>query len=250
MLRRTFARAVDAQLGDVNRWRFRQFVHLAWHLRRTRPRRRSCNICAFDGFFDPAGWPLRPDAQCPRCSSLERHRLFKLWFDAHEQRLVGSKLLHFAPEPSITRFVRPSVETYVTADVAPGRADLVLNIEQIDQPDASFDAILCFHILEHVEDRKALSELRRILRPNGVLLLMFPIVEGWSATYENPEITSPDDRLLHFGQADHVRFFGSDVRDRIRAAGFGLSEFTADNPDQIIRYGLMRGEKLFVATPD
>jgi hypothetical protein len=247
MLKRTLARAVDARLGDVNRWRFRQFVHLARRLRHTKPRRHICNICAFDGFFCPTGWPPRPDAQCPQCSSLERHRLFKMWFDEHGQRLAGSKLLHFAPEQSITSFVRPSVEEYVTADLSPGRADLVLNIEEIDQPDTYFDAIICFHILEHVDDRKALSELHRILKPGGALLLMFPIVEGWNATYENPEITSPDDRFLYFGQANHVRFYGADARNRIRAAGFALSEFTADGPEQIIRHGLMRGEKLFMA---
>ena len=80
-------------------------------------------------------------------------------------------------------------------------------------------------------------------------MLMFPIVEGWEHTYENPAHTSPQDRITYFGQVDHVRMYGRDVRDRITGAGFKLSEFTAEEPN-VARYGLLRGEKVFVATKD
>ena len=53
--------------------------------------------------------------------------------------------------------------------------------------------------------------------------------------------------LIHFGQENHVRYYGADVRDRIRAAGFGLKEFVASEPD-VSRYGLLRGETIFVAS--
>ena len=76
---------------------------------------------------------------------------------------------------------------------------------------------------------------------------MFPIVEGWDRTYEDPAHASPAARTVYFGQYDHVRMFGRDVRDRIRNAGFSLSEFTAVEPE-VARYGLVRGEKLFIAT--
>ena len=75
---------------------------------------------------------------------------------------------------------------------------------------------------------------------------MFPVVEGWENTYENSLHTSPADREMFFGQSDHVRMFGRDVRDRIENAGFSLTEFTAEEPN-VSRYGLIRGEKLFIA---
>jgi hypothetical protein len=76
---------------------------------------------------------------------------------------------------------------------------------------------------------------------------MTPVVEGWDETYENQAITSPAGRELHFGQHDHVRFFGRDFRDRVRRAGFTVSDFTATEPD-VSRHGLSRGEKLFIAS--
>ena len=76
-------------------------------------------------------------------------------------------------------------------------------------------------------------------------MIMTPVIEGWT-TYENPAVVTPKDRWLHFGQDDHVRFYGSDLRDRIKAAGFRLTEFTA-RADEIVKYGLTRGECLFIA---
>ncbi|MBU6442931.1 MAG: methyltransferase domain-containing protein [Alphaproteobacteria bacterium] len=212
------------------------------------PRRypRICNICGYEGSFGPAGKGTRNNAKCPRCKSAERYRLFKLWLDRQPQAFQGKDVLHFAPEKSITALVRPLARSYRTADITPGRADRVLNIEAIELPDASVDAVICFHVLEHVDDAKALSEMFRILRPGGTAAIMVPIVEGWARSYENPAIITPDQRTLHFGQFDHVRYYGADLRARIRAAGFELEEFTAEEPD-VFRHGLIRGEKVFVA---
>jgi SAM-dependent methyltransferase len=113
-------------------------------------------------------------------------------------------------------------------------------------PDESYDVVICSHVLEHVDDRRALAEIRRVLTIRGLAVLMVPIVEGWDRTYENDAIRSPSERMLHFGQEDHVRFYGSDLRDRIRESGFDLQEFTAIEPD-VHLHGLQRGEKLFLA---
>jgi hypothetical protein len=75
---------------------------------------------------------------------------------------------------------------------------------------------------------------------------MLPVIEGWAKTYENPKVTSPEERKRHYGQADHVRYYGADVRMRIRAAGFALEEFTAEGED-VLTYALQRGEKVFIA---
>lgn len=145
-------------------------------------------------------------------------------------------------------FIGDRVARYETADLSARRkVTHQVNIEATGLPDAEYDRIICSHVLEHVDDAKALGEMRRMLKPGGKLAIMTPVVEGWARTYENPNVDGPVDRNLHFGQSDHVRFYGRDVRDRIRAAGFDLGEYAAIEPD-VLTYGLMRGEVLFVAT--
>lgn len=208
----------------------------------------ECPLCGFSGLFGWAGDPPRRDARCPMCHSLERHRLMKLWFDQNEGLLQGGSALHFAPEPGVVRIFKPVAGQYATADITPGRADLALDIEALPQDmTATYDWILCSHILEHVDDRKALAGLHRVLKPKGTLLILVPIVEGWLSTYEDPSVQTKADRSRYFGQWNHVRYYGADIRERITAAGFDLEEFTAAEP-QVSQYGLIRGEKVFVAT--
>jgi SAM-dependent methyltransferase len=194
-------------------------------------RKQTCPICDFTGRFPAFGLPPRLNAQCPKCRSLERHRLFVLCDREHSLFNDQQTALHFAPEPSISTFVSCRVRDYRTADIEPGRADMALDIENIDLPDAVLDVIIANHVLEHVDDAKALREIFRILRPGGRFISMVPIIEGWDHTYENPSIVTPADRARHFGQRDHVRYYGRDYRDRIRNAGFNLQEFGASGED-------------------
>ncbi len=127
--------------------------------------------------------------------------------------------------------------------------DLQLNIEQMELDDNTFTRVICSHVLEHVDDRKALAEMHRILAPGGFAVLSTPVCEGWPETYENPDIGFGRAAMLHFGQKDHVRFYGRDIRDRITAAGFRLEEYVSVEPD-VHRYGLWRGETLFIAHKD
>jgi SAM-dependent methyltransferase len=180
-----------------------------------------CTICNYAGVFRPYGYPPRYGAECPECGSFERHRLFKLWCDRQGNAFLCKALtLHFVPEDSVRYLVKPVAKSYQTADIELHRADLVLDIEALTLADESYDAIICLHVLEHVDDAKALAELRRVLAKDGVLVVMVPLVEGWASTYENPEIKDPQGRLAHFGQSDHVRFYGADFRDRLADAGF------------------------------
>lgn len=207
---------------------------------------RECPICGHKGYFYGYGYPFACDVLCPCCNSLERQR-FLVLADRRRRFFAGKDVLHFAPELSIRRYLQSQgLHSYKTADLFASNVDFKLNIEKIDQPACTYDVVLCSHVLEHVDDRKALLEIHRILRADGMLIAMFPIVEGWSATYENVAVSEPSDRLLHYGQHDHVRFFGRDARERIEAAGFELNEFTAEEPD-VTRYGLQRGEKIFAA---
>jgi SAM-dependent methyltransferase len=205
-----------------------------------------CNACQYQGRFRPFGFPPRMNARCPRCGSIERHRLIKLWFDRYGEQLAGSKVLHFAPERYIAELFKPIASSYTSMDIQENKADVVGNIEELQFADGSYSCILCSHVLEHVDDHKALREMYRVLSPGGVAIILVPVVEAWEQTYENPEITTAAGRQLHFGQPDHVRVYGADLRDRIRAAGFELTEFTAKEPD-VSTYSLVRGDKVFVS---
>jgi SAM-dependent methyltransferase len=97
------------------------------------------------------------------------------------------------------------------------------DITRMTFANSSFDFIYCSNVLEHVlDDRSAMSELFRVLAPGGRLVIQVPI--RGDTTYENPAIVSPAERAAHFGQADHVRFYGRDIRVRLEDAGFYVEE--------------------------
>ena len=107
--------------------------------------------------------------------------------------------------------------------------------------------MLCNHVLEHVDDHRALAEIRRILKPGGRALLTVPIVEGWETTFEDHRVAGAAERERIYGQPDHIRIYGRDFRDRVKAAGFELTEHTVAAADAPV-HALLPGEKLFVAT--
>ena len=215
----------------------------AYRLGANHPRR--CPICGHHGDFTAAGDPPRYDARCPGCGSFERQRLLYLRLIAPGIITAHASLLHFAPEPLVRRQLAASISHYRTADLVAEGVDLALNIEQLDLPDACFEAVLCSHVLEHVDDKRALAGLHRILAPGGVLYCMIPIVEGWDVTYEAANVDGARARELHFGQRDHVRYYGRDFRDRVQAAGFALEELTCSG-EEAVDHGLTRGERIFV----
>lgn len=229
--------------------RLRRLSYVALTLREMRGQfPRDCNICGYSGNFLPGGRPPRYDAKCPRCQSVERHRLAVLALDEAGIGVDASlgRVLHFAPEPAMEAFLRSRADSYQSADITPGRADLALNIEDIDMPADSLDVAVASHVLEHVDDAAALASIHRVLAPGGLLVAMVPLVEAWATTYEDPTIVDPRQRLLHFGQEDHIRYYGRDFPDRLRAGGFEVTE-RAGTPQECVRYGLMLGEKVFLA---
>ena len=226
--------------------RYRAFLEMASRQYLDRPVG-ECPCCGFRGPFQLEPHMLMAES-CPGCGALERQRLFALAVQRGFISFESADVLQFAPDPSVTALIDAQARaTHVTADYEAGRAQLQLNIEALAVGDESFDRIVCLHVLEHVDDAKALPELYRVLRPAGQAIVMFPIVEGWAHSYENPAVKTVADRIIHFGQWDHVRLFGADVRTRIAAAGFTLEEFTAGGADAV-KYRLLRGEKVFRAS--
>ena len=208
---------------------------------------KECSLCGFTGFFKAFGSPPRWDAQCPSCGSLERHRQLALLLQNAPSILDGKKVLHFAPEPCIAALLKKSDIKYTSADLVRVDVDLNLDIENIAQNDEEYDIIVCSHVLEHVNDRRALLELRRILKPDGTIIIMVPIIEGCEISYEDDLIIDSKDRLVHFGQEDHVRVYGADFIQRLTGAGFQVRVHTAFGKEAV-QLGLIMGEKIFLCS--
>ena len=75
---------------------------------------------------------------------------------------------------------------YTSVDLESPLAMHKEDLTKLSFKDNVFDAILCYHVLEHIEDdKKAISELFRVLKPNGWAILQTPIDEDREHTFED-----------------------------------------------------------------
>lgn len=212
---------------------------------------RSCPCCGGDfRTFLPSPLSQRPDTLCPRCLSLERHRL--LWLYLREKTDFFSaplRVLHFAPELCFTGFTKLPNLDYISADLDSPLAMVAVDITAIGYEANHFDVILCNHVLEHIpDDRQAMRELYRVLKPGGWAILQSPLNTERDITYEDPTITTPQQRQQHYGHHDHKRFYGRDYGDRLAEAGFSVhvDPFVRElDPSLIARYGLTATEDIY-----
>lgn len=218
-----------------------------------------CPFCGWSGeHFMTYGVGQRPNAMCPKCGSMERHRLYYLYLKNKVSGLAGFKVLHFAPEKIIADIFKkyPGVD-YLSVDINPFKAMKKEDITSLSFADDSFDLIFCSHVLEHIpDDAQAMRELHRVLKPGGTAILQVPIKETFngrdiSQTYEDWSITEPGEREIAFGQNDHVRVYGRDFKDRLEKAGFKVEivKFAEEmGSDNIRKYSLLPQEKDFSET--
>jgi hypothetical protein len=206
-----------------------------------------CPVCEREyRHFLPFGDVVRREhAQCPGCHSLERHRL--LWRYLRERTDLFTRphrLLHFAPERCLElRLLGAPTVTYVTGDLEPGRAMKRMDITRLPFAASSFDAVMAVDVLEHIDDdRAALRELYRVLRPGGWALLRVPLDTTRAETLQDPAIQSPEARAQAYWHPLHLRLYGRDFPDRLREAGFTVREddfaFRID-PDEARRQGIL-----------
>ena len=137
----------------------------------------ECNCCGgiFRSFMPYGHVTVRPNARCPRCFSAERQRMV-LHYLRHRTEVFTAPMsvLHFAPEAGIERHLRACARLrYTTADLDGSRADVAMDITDIPHATGTFDLVLCSHVLEHVpDDRKAMREICRVLKPGGRLVIL------------------------------------------------------------------------------
>jgi methyltransferase family protein len=221
-------------------------------LRTVRKRRyigtsRFCPVCesALREFVSFGG---RPNSRCPVCGSLERHRL--VWLYMHQITNLFTaprkKFLHIAPELCLASVLQENENIdYVSTDLT--RYSMIqADLTQLCFPNEAFDAVYASHVLEHVlDDRRAMREIYRTLKPGGWAILQVPIRKG--KTYEDATIVDPDKREQAFGQRDHVRLYGEDYYNRLRDIGFiphRRKLLLQTIPLAVQRLGLKPGEQI------
>ena len=188
----------------------------------------ECPVCGgrFRKFL-PYGYnQVRKNVLCPKCLSLERHRLLWLFLRNRTEFFTARlKVLHVAPEQCFFKTFRNMKNlVYLTADLESPLADIKMDIQDMPFPENEFDVIICNHVLEHVpDDRKAMHEIFRVLKKGGFAVLQVPTNYGAEHTYEDPSITDPAEREKHFRQKDHYRLYGKDYLQRLSECGFQVT---------------------------
>lgn len=186
----------------------------------------QCNICEFN--LKQFVKRSNGDLLCPNCGSLSRTR--RLYKTLTTLPLKG-KVLHFSPPQSLSSKLKAidSIDYETTDFVGEFATDFKYDITSIAADDNAFNIIICYHVLEHIEeDTKAMSELFRVLKPNGTCLIQTPFKDG--DLYEDYSITNEEGRMAAFGQEDHVRVYSVDaLNERLQAAGFSTNLISANN---------------------
>lgn len=201
--------------------------------------------------FLPYGYgKQRENALSPGTLSLERHRQMWLYLQNETDFFTKNyKVLHIAPEQEFLRkFKKMKNLNYVSADLYSPIVDVKADILDLPFENESFDIVFCNHVLEHIEDdQKAMSELYRVMKKEGWGIFQVPMKNDLEKTYEDFSIKNPQERQKHFGQYDHVRWYGMDYFKRLENAGFevDINFYSQKCPqDMIEKYGLNKNEIL------
>lgn len=196
------------------------------------------------------GMYLHANMTCPRCSAIDRWRLLYLYLREFTNAFTKSqRFLHISPEEGLQKLLRAVHPQYLSIDLENPIAMKSMDITALDLEDASFDAILCSHVLEHIpDDLLAMRELYRVLIPGGWGVFQVPISLVLPCTYEDPGVVTDAQRLRSYGQLDHVRIYGADYRDRLLSCGFQVEVHSCSelfSSETISRYALDPEEQLF-----
>lgn len=162
--------------------------------------------------------------ECPRCGSNDRERHLLLYLHSFGllDQMQGKTILHFAPEKHLSKKIASCHPArYVRCDLYPTSPEIQrMNLLDVQFADETFDFVIANHVLEHVaDDRRALTEIRRVLKKDGRAILQTPYSDKLHRTWQDDGVDTDEARLQAYGQSDHVRLFGRDIVERFSAAG-------------------------------
>jgi len=193
---------------------------------------------------------------CPVCFCTDRERLYILYLEEHLKTITNNDKFNFldiAPAKSISNWIKKHYSwiNYRTVDLYMKNVDDKADITDLYiYPDEKFDFILCSHVLEHIEnDRKALSEIYRILKPYGVAIIMVPVLLSLEKDLENSDYKTEGDRWKYYGQNDHVRMYSKNgLVSKLQDTGFKVMQLTKEffGQDHFKKYGIHKRSVLYV----
>src|SRR5690606_9088266 len=129
--------------------------------------------------FLPYGYGKpRENALSPGTLSLERHRQMRLYLQNETDFFSKNyKELHIARKLKfLRRFRKMKNMDYLSADLFSPIVDVIADLLDLPFADEPFDVVFCNHVLEHIEDdRKAMSELFRVLKKGGWGIVQVPM---------------------------------------------------------------------------
>jgi SAM-dependent methyltransferase len=223
-----------------------RFIRRLWYPWAYRGTGVFCPLCRreFRSFVNKA---------CPGCGCGPGGRLMWLYLQDEWPGLFRDEmaLIQFAPIPALDRRLREHANIrYLSADLYEPEAMVRLDLTHLDLPDECFDIVICMHVLAHISnDRQAMREIFRILRPGGFALITTPLNDELPVTYEDPCIIDPEARDEAYGEWDFVRMYGRDFVDRLQEAGFDVEIVRPceklDKPT-IQKHGLFPDERVYI----
>ena len=154
----------------------------------------DCPICGYHGPFMDKNNRLR--AKCPKCGELERARMAMLVvnqiYDA--KKASETDVLHVSPENFLRKIFKEKYKSYISSDLYREDVDHQFDIQSIPYPDSSFDLVFASHVLEYVkDDRQAIQEIKRVLRPGGLAFLPVPMLHDKTIDFEE---RPPNKRII------------------------------------------------------
>ena len=208
----------------------------------------KCNVCGWEGFKFRAiagASYIRYNASCPGCGSAERQRALIEYLNKKGDLIEkGINILDIGPVRGFKPYFEAKGCNYISIDINSSTAMVKMDATQMRFSDDTFDFIICSHVLEHIKDDiRAIKEMFRVLRSEGVCYIMVPFDRNriYSIEYEKPNILDPG----------HVRAYGLDILDRIKSVGFKVEmiNLVAElGKDNISRYGLGTEEICLLCT--
>lgn len=200
------------------------------------------------------GGGYRKNVLCPNCRVKDRTRwTYRVLLRYTDIFTSNCKVLHFAPEKSLSEKIRSNRGCdYYPGDLIGGKTRHCVDMLDIQFRDDYFDFIIANHVLEHIKNEKrAVCELMRVLKPRGILVLSFPICTDMETIEEGKENLNSSERLGKFGQEDHVRLYGNDYKERLERYGLNvqvISPIHVESEYNIRRYGFIPDDICLICT--
>lgn len=149
---------------------------------------------------------------CINCGSSDRERHLFMYFDKVDfwSKIKDAEIIHFAPERNLSKKIQQCLPLkYIKADLNPSDNSIQkIDLTNIPFKEESFNILICNHVLEHIlEYMKALKEIYRVLKKDGIAILQTPYSKLLQKNFEDRGINTDELRLLYYGQEDHVRYF-------------------------------------------